>query len=104
MLWLRRQAAGIRSQVKHVLELYAGAGTYTPILGHLFDHVTTVEISTALATAARHNARANGLQDKVRVIRAPVEDVRPIVASAAHEGVCFDAVMLDPHGLRPNQE
>lgn len=96
MAWLRRRARAICADVSHMLELYAGAGTYTPILGHLFARVTTVEISTALANAAQYNARANAVDDNVRVLRAPVEAVRHIVASASHDGVSFDAVMLDP--------
>ncbi|EGD73858.1 hypothetical protein PTSG_12338 [Salpingoeca rosetta] len=96
MLWLRQRAALVRADVRHMLELYAGAGTYTPILGHLFDAVTTVEISTALVAAAQHNATANGVDERVRVVRAPVEAVRHIISSASHEGVTFDAVMLDP--------
>eukprot|EP00043_Microstomoeca_roanoka_P016177 m.164256 g.164256 ORF g.164256 m.164256 type:complete len:167 (-) comp16403_c8_seq1:27-527(-) len=96
MLWLHQRAAAMRESVRHVLELYAGAGTYTPVLGHLFEHVTTVEISAALVAAARRNAEANKVQDRVTIVRAPVEECRKMVSTGEYKGHTFDAVMLDP--------
>eukprot|EP00056_Hartaetosiga_gracilis_P006637 m.1243 g.1243 ORF g.1243 m.1243 type:complete len:475 (-) comp1251_c0_seq1:57-1481(-) len=82
-----------------VLELYSGAGTYTPLIAQHADHVTSIEINPSLVTAARRNLEVNGVLSStlsVNVVEAPVEKCKHILQRASNNGVKFNCVVLDP--------
>eukprot|EP00045_Choanoeca_perplexa_P006334 m.53872 g.53872 ORF g.53872 m.53872 type:complete len:78 (-) comp13588_c0_seq6:303-536(-) len=62
----------------------------------VFNKVHSVEIQRPLVEAARRNLELNGCQSKASVTRAPVEDCRKVLYNCEHEGVKFDAILLDP--------
>jgi tRNA1Val (adenine37-N6)-methyltransferase len=78
---------------EEVLELGTGSGVIALLLGRRkFSHLTALEIQPALAALARKNVRFNGLQDRIRVVRADLRRYRP--------GRRFDVVFSNPPYIR----
>eukprot|EP01147_Barroeca_monosierra_P005695 gene5695-8989_t len=96
MEWIRDRAFQMCTEASAILELYAGAATYTPILANVFSSVTVVEVNASLVDAAQINITNNKVTDCVNIVHAPVEQCLHILHTRGHNGTSFDAVMLDP--------
>eukprot|EP00730_Choanoeca_flexa_P017816 TRINITY_DN8615_c0_g1_i8.p1 TRINITY_DN8615_c0_g1~~TRINITY_DN8615_c0_g1_i8.p1 ORF type:complete len:377 (+),score=52.98 TRINITY_DN8615_c0_g1_i8:34-1131(+) len=96
MQWLVESARMFGATDMNLLELYSGAGSYTPAMCTVFQKVHSIEIQRPLVEAARRNLELNGCQDKATVTRAPVEECRKVLWNCAYNDVKFDAVLLDP--------
>lgn len=78
---------------EEVLELGTGSGIIALLLGRRkFARLTALEIQTGLAALARRNVFLNGLQDRIRVVRADLRRYRP--------GRRFDVVFSNPPYIR----
>jgi tRNA1(Val) A37 N6-methylase TrmN6 len=75
-----------------LLDLGAGVGGVALCVAHRLDRlqVTAVEIDPHLAALARHNAGANRLGDRVRVLTADIAHLPPLLADS------FDHVVSNP--------
>jgi tRNA/tmRNA/rRNA uracil-C5-methylase (TrmA/RlmC/RlmD family) len=80
-------------------ELYAGAGTFTLGLARRYGRVVAVEGQAAAAGDLRHNLRTHGLDARVDVVAAPVEQALAGSELPDHA----DLALLDPPrtGLPP---
>ena len=78
---------------ERVLDLFCGLGNFTLPLATRAAHVTGVEGASELIEAARANAIANGLDDKIEL---EVADLTESVADRAWYRAGFDAVLIDP--------
>jgi 23S rRNA (uracil1939-C5)-methyltransferase len=72
-------------------DLYSGSGLFTLPLAARGHHVTAVEENAQAVEDGKVNARVNRLEDRVRFIRARVEDALPRLSRSR-----FDVAVIDP--------
>jgi tRNA1(Val) A37 N6-methylase TrmN6 len=82
---------------EHAVELGAGVGAAGLALARRVDglHVTLVEIDASLVALAAHNAKLNGLDDRVQAVACDAEDSRAL-AAAGLTAASIDRVLMNP--------
>ena len=90
-------------RARAAFDLGAGVGAVGLSLLHLgvADHVTMVEVDTALAKLAESNAVANGWAERIVVLRADVSDLACLPAGAADLIVCNPPYVEPGRGRAP---
>ena len=90
-----RQAVGRIAQGKYVLDCFTHTGSFglNAALGGAAK-VTCVDVSAAAAEMARENARRNGVEDRVEVVRADVFAL--LTELAKRKCRDYDLIILDP--------
>ena len=72
--------------------VYVGMSIVTLLAQH--NHVTAVDVSASAIEMARHNARRNGLEERMDFLTADVFDLLPALAEKG--GAPYDFIILDP--------
>lgn len=92
-------------RARAAFDLGSGVGAVGLSLLHLgaADRVTMVEVDASLAKLAETNARANGWNDRVDVLRADVTDLASLPAGAADLVVCNPPYVEPGRGRTPSE-
>jgi tRNA1Val (adenine37-N6)-methyltransferase len=100
---LARFAAGKRP-ARCAFDLGAGVGAIGLSLLHLgaAERVTMIEVDAALARLAQRNARSNGWEARIDVVRADVADADSVAAGAADLVVCNPPYVVPGRGRAPS--
>ena len=96
------EARAVR-QARAAFDLGAGVGAVGLSLLHLggAEHVTMIEVEGALTKLAQKNARANGWEKRIDVVRADVSDLESVPAGAADLVVCNPPYVPPGRGREP---
>ena len=93
-----------RRRARAAFDLGAGVGAVGLSLLHLgaAEHVTMIEVDAALAALAQANARANGWESRIDVVRADVRDSDSVPAGVADLVVCNPPYVPPGRGRPPS--
>ncbi len=90
-----RLAVARLAKGRRVLDCFTHTGSFAlnAALGGA-EHVTAVDVSASAIEMARHNARRNGLEERMDFLTADVFDLLPALAEKG--GAPYDFIILDP--------